>query len=79
LYIKYNLIINFKFRNYNIFAISKLYLFNLSLDKLLTKKVLKNLNFFNNFVIIFYITTTFEYTIVKKKLKFLDLIVIDSF
>ncbi len=77
--IKYNLIINFKFRNYNIFTISKLYLFNLNLDKLLTKKIAQNFDFFNNLINIFYIVTSFEYTIVKKKLNFLNLIVINSF
>ncbi len=48
------------------FVISKLYLFNLSLNKLLTKKVLQNLNFFSNFINIFYIATSFEYIVVKE-------------
>ncbi len=67
--IKYNLIINFKLRNYNIFAINKLYLFKLNLNKFLINKVLQNLNFFNNFINIFYIATNFKYIIVKKNFK----------
>ncbi len=46
-------------------TISKLYLFNLSLDKLLTNKVLQNFNFFNNLINIFYIATNFKYIVVK--------------
>ncbi len=67
--IEHNLIINFEFRDRNTFAINKFYLFNLSLNKLLTKKVLQNFNFFDNFINVFYIATSFERNIVKKNYK----------
>jgi len=44
-------------------------LFNLDLNKLLTKEILQNLNLFNNFVNVLYTATSFEHNIVKKNYK----------
>jgi len=49
--------------------VSKFYLFDLNLDKFLTKKVLQNLDFFNNLVDILYIATSFGHNIVRKNYK----------
>jgi len=51
------------------FAISKFYLFYLSLNKFLTKKVLQSFNFFNNLINILYIATSFKRNIIKKNFK----------
>ncbi len=67
--IKYNLIINLKFQDRSIFIISELYLFDLNLNKFLTKKVAQNLNFFDNLVNVLYVATNFKRIIVKKDFK----------